>query len=102
MPTYQYECSQCAHRFEIFQPITEQPLIHCAEECCPRKPWGKGKVKRIISGGMGLLFKGSGFYITDYRSPGYLKAAKAEKEAGSKASASGGGSSTHHSSSSKT
>ncbi|QSR88842.1 FmdB family zinc ribbon protein [Methylacidiphilum caldifontis] len=95
MPTYQYECVQCAHRFEIFQPITKQPLEHCVEECCPMKPWGKGKVKRIISGGMGLLFKGSGFYITDYRSPSYLKAAKAEKEVSSKASSSTGSSSVN-------
>jgi predicted nucleic acid-binding Zn ribbon protein len=51
-------------------------LTTCPKDICPKKPWGKGKVKRTISGGAGLLFKGSGFYITDYRSDSYKAAAK--------------------------
>ena len=76
MPTYEYVCEKCGHRFEKFQPISAQPLDICPEALCARKRWGKGKVKRAISGGAGLLFKGSGFYITDYRSEKYKEAAK--------------------------
>ena len=71
MPTYEYECSKCENRFEKFQSISAKPLTKC--------PSCGGKVKRLIGTGAGLLFKGSGFYITDYRSDGYKKAAKAEK-----------------------
>jgi putative FmdB family regulatory protein len=70
MPTYQYQCTNCSYEFEEFQKITDPPL----EEC----PKCHGHVKRIISGGAGLLFKGSGFYITDYRSPKYTADAKKE------------------------
>ena len=55
-------------------------LAVCPKELCPRKPWGKGKVKRGIGGGAGLIFKGSGFYTTDYRSEGYKSAVKSESE----------------------
>ncbi len=72
MPTYEYECKKCQHEFERFQSIKDEPLKRCPE--C------KGKVVRKIGGGAGLLFKGSGFYITDYRSEGYKKAAKSESE----------------------
>ena len=88
MPTYEYECTKCSHRFEEYQSITAEPLTACPAEGC------RGKVKRLIGGGGGLLFKGSGFYITDYRSDGYKKAAKAEKT-----SSSGSGSSSSDSSS---
>lgn len=71
MPTYEYACSACGHRFEEFQSITAKPLTKC-----PRCK--KNKVQRLISGGAGFLFKGSGFYITDYRSDSYKSAAKAE------------------------
>lgn len=74
MPTYEYECQKCRHRFEQYQSIKAAPLT-----ACPRQGCG-GKVKRLISAGGGLLFKGSGFYITDYRSDGYKQAAKAEKD----------------------
>ncbi len=70
MPTYEYECRDCRHRFERFQSITARPV-----SLCPRC---KGKAKRLISSGVGLLFKGSGFYITDYRSSNYKKQAQAE------------------------
>ena len=76
MPTYDYVCEKCGHQFEKFQPISAKPLVICPENLCARKRWGKGKVKRAISTGGGLIFKGSGFYITDYRSEKYKEAAK--------------------------
>jgi len=78
MPTYEYVCEKCGHRFEQSQSITAKPLKTCPKTACPRKTWGKGRVLRAISAGGGLLFKGSGFYITDYRSEGYKAAAKKE------------------------
>ncbi len=74
--TYEYACSKCGHTFEFSQPISAPALTTCPKEVCPKKTWGKGKVKRTISGGSGLIFKGSGFYITDYRSENYKQAAK--------------------------
>ena len=59
MPTYEYECQDCGHRFEMFQSMMEDPYNIC--------PVCKGTVKRLISSGAGLIFKGSGFYITDYK-----------------------------------
>ena len=70
MPTYQYQCTECSYEFEEFQMISDNPIETCPE--CG------GKVKRLISGGAGLLFKGSGFYITDYRSSKYQAEAKKE------------------------
>jgi putative FmdB family regulatory protein len=84
MPTYEYECSKCQHHFEKYQPITAKALTVCPKDLCPRKTWGKGKVKRAVVTGGGLIFKGSGFYITDYRSEGYKAAAK--KDAASSSS----------------
>lgn len=78
MPTYEYLCQKCGHEFETSQSISAKPLQVCPEDLCLRKKWGRGRVKRKISAGVGLLFKGSGFYITDYRSEGYKKAAKKE------------------------
>ncbi len=71
MPTYEYKCLECDIQFEKFQGITAPPLEECPE--C------NGKVKRLIGAGAGLIFKGSGFYITDYRSEGYKKSAEKEK-----------------------
>lgn len=76
MPTYEYICEKCGHEFETFRSIAAPPLQTCPEDVCARKKWGRGKVKKKISAGAGLLFKGSGFYITDYRSEGYKQAAK--------------------------
>ena len=76
MPTYEYVCEKCGHQFEQFQSISAKPLETCPQSACAQKRWGKGKVRRAISGGAGLLFKGSGFYITDYRSEKYKEAAK--------------------------
>src|SRR5205807_4293786 len=81
MPTYEYVCEKCGHQFEKVQPISAKSLTVCPEELCAQKKWGKGKVKRAISGGAGLLFKGSGFYITDYRSEKYKEAAKKDTAA---------------------
>lgn len=82
MPTYEYICSKCEHKFDTVQSIMAKPLTVCPKELCPKKPWGKGKVKRAIGGGAGLIFKGSGFYITDYRSDKYKAAAKKDAGAG--------------------
>ena len=71
MPTYEYACGACGHRFEEYQSITAKPIRTCPE--C-----GKRSVERLLSGGAGFLFKGSGFYITDYRSDSYKQAAKKE------------------------
>ena len=79
MPTYEYVCEKCGHQFEKLQPISDAPLKTCPKDLCGRKRWGKGKVKRAISTGGGLIFKGSGFYQTDYRSSSYQEGAKAEK-----------------------
>jgi putative FmdB family regulatory protein len=80
MPTYEYICSKCGHEFEKFQPIADKSLTVCPKELCARKKWGRGRVKKKIGAGAGLIFKGSGFYITDYRSEKYKEAAR--KDAG--------------------
>ena len=82
MPTYEYACSKCGHQFEKFQSMSESPLTVCPKELCGQKKWGKGKVKKQIGAGAGLIFKGSGFYITDYRSEKYKAAAKKESGTG--------------------
>ena len=73
MPTYEYECAKCKKGFEIFQSMKDDALKTCPKEKCRQKKWGKGKVKRKLGAGAGFIFKGSGFYITDYRSEGYKK-----------------------------
>jgi len=78
MPTYEYRCTKCGHTFEARQSISANPLKVCPEDQCGRKKWGKGPVTRQIGAGGGLLFKGTGFYLTDYRSEGYKQAAKKE------------------------
>ena len=76
MPTYEYTCEKCGLEFERLQSMSAAPLKTCPEDLCAQKKWGRGKVKKMISSGAGLLFKGSGFYITDYRSEGYKQSAK--------------------------
>jgi putative FmdB family regulatory protein len=71
MPTYDYRCSKCGHRFELFHGIKDE-----ARKRCPKC---KGIARRVPTGGAGLLFKGSGFYITDYRSRSYKDKARQEK-----------------------
>ena len=83
MPTYEYECAKCKKTFELFQSMKDDALTTCPRELCRQKAWGKGKVSRMLGTGAGLIFKGSGFYITDYRSDGYKAAAKSDSGSGS-------------------
>ena len=80
MPTYEYVCEKCDHEFELFQSIKADALENCPKEVCPKKRWGKGIVRRAIGTGAGIIFKGSGFYETDYRSESYKAGAKKESE----------------------
>ena len=73
MPTYEYECAKCHKGFEIYQSMKDDALKVCPKPKCRMKTWGKGKVTRKVGAGAGFIFKGSGFYITDYRSEGYKK-----------------------------
>jgi putative FmdB family regulatory protein len=82
MPTYEYHCSKCDKNFEVFQSMKDAAFKTCPEAQCQMKPWGHGEVKRLLGTGAGLIFKGSGFYITDYRSEGYKQAAKKETGSG--------------------
>jgi putative FmdB family regulatory protein len=94
MPTYEYICEKCGQQFEKVQSISARPLAVCPEEVCPRKRWAKGKVKRAISLGGGLIFKGSGFYTTDYRSEKYKEAAKKDAPAPASTPSTGDGKSS--------
>src|ERR1700731_582468 len=78
MPTYEYSCQKCGQNFEAFQSMRDEPFRECPKELCRQKKWGHGKVKRLLGTGAGLIFKGSGFYTTDYRSNSYKEAAKKE------------------------
>jgi len=73
MPTYEYECTACGHKFEEWQSITADPITKCPE--CKKK-----KVKRLLGTGGAIIFKGSGYYQTDYRSDSYKKAEKADSD----------------------
>ena len=83
MPTYEYACEKCGHPFEMVQSMKDKSLTVCPKEKCKLKKWGKGRVKKMVGAGAGLIFKGSGFYITDYRSENYKAAAKKETTASS-------------------
>jgi putative FmdB family regulatory protein len=74
MPTYDYECDACGHAWEMFQRIVEDPIKKCPE--CKKK-----KARRLFGTGSAVMFKGSGFYETDYRSDSYKKGEKAAKDA---------------------
>ncbi|HKW51208.1 MAG TPA: FmdB family zinc ribbon protein [Candidatus Eisenbacteria bacterium] len=76
MPTYEYECLKCGHRFEIFQKMTDRPRKRC--------PKCRGKLRRLVGTGAGMIFKGSGFYVTDYRSQSYKDQKKKESGAPTK------------------
>jgi putative FmdB family regulatory protein len=77
MPTYEYKCDACGYAFERFQPITSDPIKRCPE--CK-----KAKVRRLIGTGAGMIFKGSGFYITDYAKKDHVASAKADSAQGDK------------------
>jgi putative FmdB family regulatory protein len=81
MPTYEYHCEKCGKNFDAFQSMREGPFRECPKELCQQKKWGHGQVKRLLGTGAGVIFKGSGFYITDYRSNSYKEAAKKETPA---------------------
>ena len=83
MPTYEYRCPECGTDFEKFQKMSDEPVAEC--------PSCGAKAERRLSAGAGLLFKGSGFYITDYRGEGYKKAAASESGGGSPSSSEGKG-----------
>ncbi len=83
MPTYDYHCEKCRKDFELFQSMKDAPLKTCPKDLCRQKKWGHGKVKRLLGTGAGLIFKGSGFYITDYRSSSYKEGAKKDAPASS-------------------
>lgn len=72
MPTYEYECLKCGHHFERFQSMTEAPVKRCPKCRC--------KVRRVVGTGAGIIFKGAGFYETDYRSKSYSEGANKEKK----------------------
>lgn len=84
MPTYDYKCGACEHEWDVFQSIKAKPVRKCPE--C-----GKLKAKRQIGTGAGIIFKGSGFYQTDYRSSSYKKAAAADSKSASSSSSSDSG-----------
>ncbi len=81
MPNYDYQCQECGHVFEVFQKMSDAKLEHCPQENCG------GRVKRLLGTGAGLIFKGSGFYQTDYRSESYKKAASKESAPGKESGA---------------
>lgn len=80
MPNYDYECQACGHRFEVFQSMNDAKLEHCPVEGC------SGTVKRLLGTGAGLIFKGAGFYQTDYRSSSYQAGVKADGASSNSAS----------------
>jgi putative FmdB family regulatory protein len=94
MPTYDYRCSKCDHAWELFQSIKAEPVKKCP--AC-----GKQGAKRVISAGGGVIFRGSGFYQTDYRSDGYKKAAAADKKSSEGSSGNSGSESKSSGSESK-
>lgn len=94
MPTYEYKCQKCGLVFEEFQSISAEPLTSCKNPGCG------GMVKRLFSPGAGFLFKGNGFYITDYRSDSYKRSASSESSSSSSSGSSSTGKSSSASSSS--
>jgi len=76
MPNYDYQCEKCGNRFEVFQSMNDAKLTDCRDAACG------GTVKRLLGTGGGIIFKGAGFYQTDYRSASYQAAAKEEKGGG--------------------
>jgi putative FmdB family regulatory protein len=86
MPNYDYRCQSCDHVFEVFQNMSDPKLEDCPQGSC------EGPVKRLLGSGAGVIFKGSGFYQTDYRSESYKKGAQGDKAPAKKSDSSKGGS----------
>lgn len=82
MPTYEYQCEKCNQTFEVFQSMKDEAFTVCPKQLCRLETWGEGKVKRLFGAGAGLIFKGSGFYATDYRSSNYKESAKKDSGSG--------------------
>jgi len=78
MPNYDYQCKECGHIFEVFQKMSDPKLEDCPQQNC------SGKIKRLLGTGAGVIFKGSGFYQTDYRSESYKKGQSKEKDSAPK------------------
>ncbi|MDQ6862153.1 MAG: zinc ribbon domain-containing protein [Verrucomicrobiota bacterium] len=78
MPTYEYHCEKCGKNFDAFQSMRDNAFSECPKDKCQLPEWGQGTVKRLLGTGAGIIFKGSGFYITDYRSNNYKEGAKKE------------------------
>ena len=94
MPTYDYRCDKCHQVFEAVQSMKAERFVTCPEALCKNaEGWGHGEVTRLLGTGAGLIFKGSGFYITDYRSEGYKEAARKDAPAAPAKSDGGSGSS---------
>ncbi len=91
MPTYEYLCTKCEQSFDVVQSMKDARLETCPENLCRMETWGHGCVKRQLGTGAGLIFKGSGFYITDYRSENYKEGAKKDAPAAAPPAASGTG-----------
>ena len=89
MPTYEYACAKCGQHFDAFQSMRDEPFRQCPKELCRLPKWGRGKVKRLLGTGAGIIFKCSGFYSTDYRSSSYTEAAKKETPGADKPKAEG-------------
>jgi len=81
MPTYEYACEKCGQNFDAFQSMRDEPFRECPKHLCRMPKWGHGKIKRLLGTGAGIIFKGSGFYVTDYRSSSYKEGAKKETPA---------------------
>jgi putative FmdB family regulatory protein len=81
MPTYEYSCHKCGQTFDAVQSMRDEAFRECPKELCRLPKWGHGKVKRLLGMGAGIIFKGGGFYQTDYRSPAYKEAAKKDAPA---------------------
>ena len=94
MPTYEYFCNKCQQSFEAVQSMKDPHFKTCPEALCRLETWGQGEVKRQMGTGAGLIFKGSGFYITDYRSDSYKEAAKKDTSGGAAPAAADGGAKT--------
>jgi putative FmdB family regulatory protein len=90
MPTYEYKCEKCNGTFEAFQSMKDEAYTVCPQELCRQNVWGQGKVKRQLGIGAGLIFKGSGFYSTDYRSSNYKESAKKESDSSKSEGGKGG------------
>lgn len=95
MPIYTYKCKECGKEFDWMQSIKSEPLTVCPDEICHQHKHGQSEVERIFSANVGLVFKGSGFYLTDYTKKNTSSSTEASKHNGS--STNGNGHNGNHS-----